>query len=214
MTPAQMVQLASEEESRIAEAVFLNKETPRKTAGFTAADRRAGCSWVIARVARSLAQQVRGSVCILDANLRWPSLHEWFRIQNTRGLVQALESGEKISSYAERVGNSNLWVIPSGGTVENSHGTILSERFTASFAGLKSEFDFVLTDTVAMKVSPDAGVLGQLMDGLVLVIAANSTTRETALTTKLTLEAAQVPIAGAILNKRTYPIPAKIYQYL
>jgi Mrp family chromosome partitioning ATPase len=91
---------------------------------------------------------------------------------------------------------------------------VLSERFTTSFSGLKSDFDFVLSDTVAMKASPDAGVVGQLADGAVLVIAANSTTRDTAMTTRLTLEAAHIPIAGAILNKRRYPIPPKIYQYL
>jgi Mrp family chromosome partitioning ATPase len=214
MTPDQMVQLASEEESKIAEAVFLNNHTRRKTAVFAAADRRTGCSWVLARVARSLAQRVRGSVCVLDANLRWPSLHELFRLNNTRGLLQALENTDSISNYAQRVADTNLWVITSGGTIEDSHSTILSADFASRFAELKSSFDFVVADTVAMKASPDAGVLGRLSDGAILVIAANSTTRDTAVATKVTLEAADVQIAGAILNKRAYPIPAKIYQYL
>jgi len=65
-----------------------------------------------------------------------------------------------------------------------------------------------------MNISPDAGVLGQLSDGVVLVLAANSTTRDSALNTKVLLDSANVPIEGAVLNKRTYPIPDKVSRYL
>jgi Mrp family chromosome partitioning ATPase len=68
--------------------------------------------------------------------------------------------------------------------------------------------------TAAVKAAPDAGIIGRFADGVVLVLAANSTTRENAVNCKLTLEEAQVCVAGAVLNKRTYPIPDKLYQYL
>ena len=214
MTPAQLVQLASQEESKITEALFLNDEIPRKSVVFTAPNRRSGCSWIVARVARNLAQRVRGSVCVLDANLRWPAQHELFWLENTRGFLQALACRERISGYAQRISNTNLCVVPSGGCVEDSQTPFLAENFNSMFAVLKAEFDFLLVDCAAMKPSADAGVLGPLTDGAVLVIAANSTTRDTAISTRITLEAADVSIAGAILNKRTYPIPARIYQYL
>ena len=35
-----------------------------------------------------------------------------------------------------------------------------------------------------------------------------------AINTKIMLEAANVPIVGAVLNRRTFPIPDKIYRYL
>jgi Mrp family chromosome partitioning ATPase len=215
MTPAEMVQLASEEETKIVEGVFLQSAAGRKTAVFTAPDRFSGCSWLSAGVARTLAERVPGaSVCVVDANLRWPSLHKLFCIDNTRGLIQALKEVDPIRDYTRRMHDTNLWVLPSGGTVDESHSIFVSGRVKTRFEELKRQFDFVLIDTVAMKASPDAAILGPLTDGAVLVLAANSTSRSGAMNIKFTLDAACVPIAGAILNKRTYPIPDQIYRYL
>jgi succinoglycan biosynthesis transport protein ExoP len=56
--------------------------------------------------------------------------------------------------------------------------------------------------------------LGQLTDGLVLVLEANSTRREAALRITENLNAAHVQILGAVLNKRTFPIPGPLYSRL
>jgi Mrp family chromosome partitioning ATPase len=214
MTPAQTIQLGSQEEAKIIESVFLKNAAAKKSVIFTSPDRRSGCSWVVAKLARSLAKRVPGTVCVVDANLRWPALHDMLWLDNTRGLLQAIEEASPIRSYVQRIHDSNLWVLPSGGSVADSHGLLASEAVEKRFAELKREFEFVLIDTIAMKVSPDAGLIGRWTDGAVLVLAANSTTRESSVNTKIILEAAHVPVAGAILNKRTYPIPDKIYQYL
>jgi Mrp family chromosome partitioning ATPase len=65
-----------------------------------------------------------------------------------------------------------------------------------------------------MKTSPDCGLIGRFTGGVVLVLAANSSRRDTAINTKMMLESANVPILGAVLNRRTFPIPDKIYKYL
>ena len=214
MTPNQLHQLASEEESRIVESVFLTQQRGRYTVMFVSPDRNAGCSWTVARLGRNLARRVQGSVCIVDANLRWPSIHNLFWIDNTRGLLQALEESHPIRDYTQRIQNTNLWVLPSGGTVADSHASLASENVKSRIAELASQFDFILIDTLAMKASPDSGLLGQLANGAVLVLAANSTNRETTMNAKLVLEAGHVPILGAVLNKRTYPVPDNIYRYL
>jgi Mrp family chromosome partitioning ATPase len=80
------------------------------------------------------------------------------------------------------------------------------------FAELRNEFDFVLVDTPAVDFYADAVLLGQLTDGIILVVDSNSTRRETALDVKKNFQAAQVPLLGAVLNKRMYPIPEAIYR--
>jgi Mrp family chromosome partitioning ATPase len=47
-----------------------------------------------------------------------------------------------------------------------------------------------------------------------LVIEANSTRRETTRKAKESLEAANVRLLGAVLNKRTFPIPEVFYRKL
>ena len=214
MNAAEMLQLASEEEFRIIESIFLANAGGRKSVVFTAPDRGSGCSWIAARVARRLAKHVNQSVCIVDLNLCWPSQHDLFRIENDRGFLQAVAESDPIRDYVEQINHSNLWVLPSGGSVSDSHIILGSEKAGMRLNELKREFDYVLIDTPATKVSADSSLIGRLSDEAVLVIASDSTRRDAAVSSLATLESANVPVVGAVLNKRTYPIPDSIYRYL
>jgi Mrp family chromosome partitioning ATPase len=81
-------------------------------------------------------------------------------------------------------------------------------------AELAREFDYVLIDTPAMKPCGDSSAIGRMTDGMVLVIAADASKRDIAINTKTLLDSANIPILGAVLNRRTFPIPDKIYRYL
>jgi Mrp family chromosome partitioning ATPase len=56
--------------------------------------------------------------------------------------------------------------------------------------------------------------LGRFADGIVLVLQSNATRREAALKAKESFEVASVRLLGAVLNKRTFPIPQNLYQRL
>jgi Mrp family chromosome partitioning ATPase len=89
-----------------------------------------------------------------------------------------------------------------------------SDSLKARFEELRTEFDYLLVDAPSLGRYADATALGRLTDGLVLVLEANSTRKETALNVTDNLRAAQIPILGAVLNKRTFPIPESIYRRL
>jgi len=57
-------------------------------------------------------------------------------------------------------------------------------------------------------------VMGASTDGLVLVLKANSSRRETARGAIHDLRTAKVRVLGAVLNQRTFPIPQSIYDRL
>ncbi len=67
---------------------------------------------------------------------------------------------------------------------------------------------------LSLGICNDAIVLGGLSDGVVLVLKANSSRREKARQALQDLRAANIPIFGAILNQRTFPIPDRIYRRL
>jgi Mrp family chromosome partitioning ATPase len=79
---------------------------------------------------------------------------------------------------------------------------------------LRGEFDYVLIDSPPLNIYADGVTLGKLADGLVLVLEANSTRREAAARVAENLRAAQVRVVGAVLNKRTFPIPESLYHRL
>jgi len=55
-------------------------------------------------------------------------------------------------------------------------------------------------------------MLGRNAEGVVLVLRANASRRETARKAVHDLETAQVRVLGAVLNHRTFPVPERIYK--
>jgi Mrp family chromosome partitioning ATPase len=215
MTPARIVQLLAEEENRLIENLFLANGSKRKAVTFTAPERHTGCSWLVSRIAQSLAERAEGSVCVVDANLHWPAMHTLYGIQNDRGLLQAaMQPDAPIRNFTTRLSPTNLFVVPSGGPLADSNALLSSENMKVRISELAREFNYVLIDTPAMKSCADSGAIGPLTDGVVLVVSAHSSKRDAALNTRMLLEAAKIPILGAVLNRRTFPVPDSIYQYL
>src|SRR5436190_14604737 len=99
MKQSQIEELSSREELRIVQRIFLSAAKQKRIVAFTAPDRGDGCTWIMARVGAKLAACTRKSVCLVDANLRWPALHNIFpaascpgcgRKNDRIGLLQAL----------------------------------------------------------------------------------------------------------------------------
>ncbi len=84
----------------------------------------------------------------------------------------------------------------------------------ARMAELNQAFDHVLVDSPALNRSSDALVLGRMVDGLLLVLQSNATKRETARNVIASIRNANVNLLGAVLNKRTFPIPQNLYDRL
>jgi capsular exopolysaccharide synthesis family protein len=203
---------AEEEELRVLE-VFLSGSDNHIVA-FTGVNRSNGCTWTVSRIARRLSDHVTGKVCVIDANLRWPALHMSMGVANTSGLLQAVTQDDPIKNFARQVGDTNLWVVPAGGAVTDSHRRLMDPRFAVRLRELAREFDYVLIDAPAINASADARLLARISDGVVMVIEANTTRRDSAESAKKVLENSKTPILGAILDKRTYPIPDHIYRRL
>jgi protein-tyrosine kinase len=204
-----------EEITKLVQRVFLlpGNDSPR-TVVFSGAESGNGCSWVCARVAEVLATQVSGSVCLVDANLRNPGLSEQFEVENHHGLTDSLREREPIRSYAKALSCPRLWLLTSGSEIEDGQNLLGSDRMKMRMSELRAEFDYVLIDTPAVTSASDATILGTTTDGLVMVLKANSSRRESARTAIHDLREAKVRVLGAVLNQRTFPIPQSIYEKL
>jgi capsular exopolysaccharide synthesis family protein len=207
--------LAGEETLRLVQRVFLlQAQEPPHMVVFAGVDHGNGCSRICVNVAETLAKNIRGSVCLVEANLRSPALPEMFGTTNHHGLTDALLNEGPIRSFAKLVRGENLWLLSSGALAADSAKLLNSERLKTRFAELRKEFDFVLVDAPPLTPYSDALAFGQLTDGFVLVVEANATRREAALQVSENLRAANVRILGAVLNQRTFPIPETLYNKL
>jgi len=204
-----------EEFTKLVQRVFIvpSGDAPH-TVVFAATENGNGCSWVCARVGEVLASQVSGSVCLVDANLRRPSLHSQFSVENHFGLSDALTKAGSIRSFASNLSRPNLWMVSCGSNPEDGQGLLSSERMRLRMSELRAEFDYVLVDVPAMGDANDAVVLGSSADGVVLVLKANASRRESARKAMQELQTASARVLGAVLNQRTFPIPESIYRKL
>lgn len=198
----------------LVQRVFLAKpEIAPHVIVFTSAQSGAGCSWVCARASEALADRVPGSVCILDANLRSPAMHRYFRLDNHRGLTQALFETGPISDFVQKARDRKLSVVTTGAATSQATAWA-ADRMGERVAELRRTFAFVLIDSPATNLYTDVAVLSSMADGAILVIDADSTRREVALQSKEALAAAKLQLLGAALNKRSFPIPEFIYRRL
>jgi capsular exopolysaccharide synthesis family protein len=189
------------------------QEPPRMVV-FAGIDHGNGCSQIAASVAESLAGNASARVCLVEANFRSPALPAILGTTNYHGLSDALLEEGSIRSFITPVRNEGLWLLSSGPLAADSPNLLISERMKARSAELRKEFDFVIVDAPPMARYADAIGLGQLSDGIVLVLEAESTRRETARMVVENLRSSGIQVLGAVLNKRTFPIPEKIYNKL
>lgn len=195
--------------------VFLSRgaEAPRVVV-FSSTERDAGCTWVCARTAEVLSSRIAGSVCLVDANFYAPGLHLQFGADNSAGgLTEALVQLDPIRTFA-RSRTRNLWTISAGGVNAVSASLLSSDRMRLRITELRKEFDYVLIDVAAMNISHDAIGIGALSDGVLLVLKANTSRRQTAKQAVDNLQAGKAKVLGAVLNQRTFPIPEAIYKRL
>jgi capsular exopolysaccharide synthesis family protein len=204
-----------EELIKLAQRIFLHPgaDAPRVVV-FTASESGNGCSSICACAAELLAAQVSGSVCLVDANLRHPGLHQQFAVDNDRGLADALQRSEPLLKYARSMTLANLWLVSCGSSPEAALPLLGSDHMRQKIAELRSGVDYVLIDASAMNVSNDATVLASAADGVVLVLKANSSRRETVRKAVQDMQASHIRVLGAVLNQRTFPIPESIYNKL
>jgi succinoglycan biosynthesis transport protein ExoP len=212
---ADLDRTAKEETLKLVQSVFLlqGTATNHRAVVFAAIDSGSGCSRVCVSAAQILAANISGSVCLVDANFRTPSLPLAFGTSNHYGLADALRSEKPVRGFAKSL-EPNLWMVSCGSAVQESTNLLHSEQMKNRFGELRKEFDYLLIDAPPLNTYSEGFALGQLADGLVLVLEANATRRETATKVAERLNATQVKILGAVLNKRTFPIPDSLYRRL
>jgi len=201
------------ESTKLVQHLFLTVgDNAPKAVTFAAVDPGDGCKRLCATAARILAESVPGSVCLVEADFRAPSLAHALGVANGHGLVDALREDGPVKSWARQIGPENLWLISSGAIAEDSLSLFNGDRMLQRIRELRSEFEYLVIEAPPLSVYADGMVLGRLSDGVVLVLEANATRREAALRITESLRSLKIPVLGAVLNNRTFPIPAALYK--
>ena len=155
-------------------------------------------------------------VLLIDADFHKPRLHEIFGLANDWGLSDYLKEELPIEDYpfetlVRRTRIPGVFVLPSGHDRDASSDLLYSARMSELLWRFRLEFHTVLVDTPPVLATPDARLLGQMVDGAVLVVRAG-TSREDAQAVNARLREDGIPILGAVLNQLD-PSQGAYYSY-
>ncbi len=169
---------------------------------------------VSARVGEILSADASRKVCLIDANVRAPSLHKRYGIPIRPGMSDAVAGNGPIQGFVHQVGKSNLWLVPTGTRAADGQMVWPLDALRSRWAEFRRRFNFIVTSAPAIDVLPDAIVFGRMSDGVILILKENVTRREEAVKVKETFDASNVRLLGAVLTHHTPPIPPIVRRLL
>ena len=174
-----------------------------------------GKSTVAANLAAAIALDREQQVLLIDADLRCPSIHNFFGIKSTPGLADYLssESRSNLMSYVQNTSLHGLRVLPAGRPTNLSSELLATEKMKALLREIHVNFPGhqVIIDTSPVLSTPDPLVLAQLVDKIVIVIRAGTTPRECLSEAVKSLGSDRVK--GVILNGADFGPTSKYYYY-
>jgi hypothetical protein len=157
------------------------------------------------QIAVALAGEVSADVCLVLARLQDEGRNAGTQRAAPRSKVLHTATGQL---------SPNLWLVPPDVFAKREQESSAVAGFSRGLEELKREFEYSVIQGPVAGSHRHAVLLGQLCDGVVLVLRANSTRRVAAQKTKELLSAANVQVLGTILCDRTFPIPDSLYQRL
>ncbi len=175
----------------------LDRELKTILATSTAPDE--GKSTTIANLAVTMAQSEQ-RVILVDCDLRRPSLHTLFQVPNEVGLTSMILAQDDRLMPLHPTEVQGLSLLTSGPLPPRPADILGSRRMQAVIERLKGEADVVLFDTPPVIAVTDAAVLASKVDGTLLVVKANQTTRERAKQARQILDKVKAHIIGVVLN--------------
>ncbi|MEI3606616.1 CpsD/CapB family tyrosine-protein kinase [Pseudogracilibacillus sp. SE30717A] len=191
---------------------FSSVDKPLQAILITSAGPAAGKSITAANLAVVYAQQGKRTL-LIDADLRKPTVHYTFRLDNLRGLSNVLIGDSTLEEAVERSDVDNLDILSCGPIPPNPSELLASKRMEEILKLTKQLYDFVIFDTPPALAVTDAKILANIVDGSLLVYRSGTTEYEEAERTAELMKDSKARLLGAILNDRSKSNSNYYYYY-
>ncbi|MFM8395039.1 MAG: CpsD/CapB family tyrosine-protein kinase, partial [Acidobacteriota bacterium] len=172
---------------------------PTRTLLFTSGQPGEGKTTTAINTSISLSQ-LGASVLLIDADLRRPTVHRVFRLDNSAGLSSVLSRDLNPDELIQKTGVPNLSVLTSGPIPVNPAELISSDTMRQVIADLGDRYDHIIIDSPPLVNVTDPVILSTLVDGVILVVHAGRSTRDVVKRARHELASVGAQIFGVVLN--------------
>lgn len=162
----------------------------------------AGKSTVAANLAVTFALQ-GNQVLLVDCDLRRPSVHREFGLQNKEGLTNLLanQNGNGIDAYLYSCEVEGLSILTGGPVPPNPAELLSSNRMKQLEKDVAERFDLVIYDTPPLLGFTDAQILAGRVDGTIFVVHYEEDTKEDVLKASDSLKMVNANVLGVVYNR-------------
>jgi capsular exopolysaccharide synthesis family protein len=192
--------------------LFMSPDRPLRTMVVTSPSPQEGKTTTAINLGITMAE-AGGRVLIVDTDMRRPRLHRSFGVPNQTGISTVIVGKATLEEAVKRTDVPNLDVLTCGPVPPNPSELLHTDRFAAVLADCARLYDRIILDSPPTSAVTDPAVLGNLADGVVLVIKAGDTTREAALHAGRQLATAKARLFGVVVNAIDFSNPAYGYEY-
>ncbi len=193
----------------------LNRDRPLKTLVLTSSIHSEGKTITAVNLAVALSQDVsKPRVLLIDADMRRGRVVKYLGVTRDTGLSDILAGGADLEQALFHIDIDNLAFLPCGATPENPSELLASKAMKRLLSDVRATFDHVIIDTPPIIPVTDAGIVGALADGVILVIQAGRTQRGIVRRSTELLHQSHARVMGHVLTAIEYHLPEYIYRYL
>jgi capsular exopolysaccharide synthesis family protein len=180
--------------------IFSSAESSGRVMLVTSANPGEGKTTTTVNVAASLAQ-TGARVLAVEADLRRPSMSQHFSVPKTPGLTDLIVGKAEASAAIHSTRYKGLMVLPCGYVPPNPAELLGSARMKDILRALRSHYDWVLIDTPPVLAMADTPVLCPIVDGVILVVAAEVSGRPAVQRAMDQILGVNGKITGVVLNR-------------
>lgn len=179
--------------------MFASGDKPLRVLAVTSPNPREGKTTVTTNLAISIAQSGK-RVLVIDADMRRPRIHHAFGVGGKRGLTSILVGDASLASAVQETLVPGLWVLACGPIPPNPAELLHRERFQKLMLEARETYDFVVCDSPPLGAVTDAAVLASQVDGTLVVVRAQQTTRDALTSVLRQLHDVGAAVVGGVLN--------------
>ena len=173
---------ALSDELRILHTQVLNKmeEIGGNSLLITSVRPQEGKTTTAINLAVSMSHKVDQTVLLVDADLRKPTVHRYLGLPDRGGLSDYLLRQAEISELLINPGLPKLVILSGGQSLVNSSDLLGSPRMARLIEEMKERYPdrFIIFDTSSLLSCADALVLSRYVDGVLLVVESEKTTKK------------------------------------
>lgn len=146
----------------------------------TSASPGEGKSFICANLGVSLAQGVENHCLVVDCDLRRPSQHRYFGLDNKAGLSDYLQRKKKLPELLVPSGVDKLSILTGGPLSVNPAELLGSSSMPSLIDELVKRYDdrIILLDSPPLHAASETAILSRHVDGVILVIRYGISRRE------------------------------------